>query len=411
MKESVLILGASSAQLPLVKYVQSSGYNAIVVSIPGNYPCFKIADKCIYCDVTDTKKILTHIKEDNIVAVLTDQTDICVPTVAEISKELNLSGNDIDTAKCYSNKYLMRKTCDELSLPNVSYLRTNDIEKIKNEWTIFPAIIKPEDSQGSRGIKLINNIDEIELYFDSTIRYSRTGYVIIEEYFEGDEVVVEGFVVDGEYVNFGVADRRYFSLRNLFIPSQTIFPSNLPRHLIIDLLSYEKRIHNYLRPKFGMIHSEYLVNKETGNIRLVETALRGGGVYISSHLIPYYTNINNYELLLNLALGFDINLNSVIENKEENSSAYLCFHLPKGKVIEIEGLQKIKEIPEVKKIDFSLKVGDEVNEMKTKPERLGPILLKSTTRDTLEERIRYIQQIFKVTVLQENGVKGGIIWE
>ena len=411
MKESVLILGASAAQLPLVEYVKSRGYSVIVVSIPGNYPCFDIADKCIFCDVTDTKKILSNIKEENVVAVLTDQTDICVSTVAEICKELNLSGNDIDIAKCYSNKYLIRKTCDSLSLPNVSYLRSNDIETIKNEWNIFPAIIKPEDSQGSRGIKLINNADEIELYFNDAIRFSRTGYVIIEEYFEGHEVVVEGFVVNGEYINFGVADRKYFSMNNIFIPSQTIFPTNLPRHLIGDILMYEKRIHKCLRPKFGMIHSEYLVNKQTGEIRLVETALRGGGVYISSHLIPYYTNINNYELLLNAALGCDINLNAIIEHKEQKSSAYVCFHLPKGKVLEIVGLQKIKEIPEVKKIDFSLKEGDIVNEMKTKPERMGPILLYANTREVLEDKIRYIQQIFKVSVLQDDGEIGGILWD
>ena len=34
--ESVLVLGASSLQVPLIKYLKSRKYRVIVVSIPGN---------------------------------------------------------------------------------------------------------------------------------------------------------------------------------------------------------------------------------------------------------------------------------------------------------------------------------------------------------------------------------------
>ena len=75
MKNSVLILGAASLQVPIIKYVKSKGFNVIVVSIPGHYPGFELADKCIYCDIRDLDGILASIKDDEIEAVLTDETE------------------------------------------------------------------------------------------------------------------------------------------------------------------------------------------------------------------------------------------------------------------------------------------------------------------------------------------------
>lgn len=410
MKEAILILGAANVQIPLIQFVQSKGYRAIVVSIPGDYPGFDIADCCIYCDVRDGKAILQEIANENVVAVMTDQTDLPVPTVAFMVKELGLAGNDVQTALIYTNKCMMREAINEIGLPNVRYCRAHNVEDVAQNWHIYPAIIKPEDNQGSRGVCRVNNLDELRNAFDEALSFSKTKHVIVEEFFEGKEVVVEGFVRNGEYLNLGIGDRIYFNLDNQFIPSQTIFPSAISPNLQDALLQFEKKLHARLHPSFGMTHSEYLIN-DNGDIRLVETALRGGGVYISSHLIPLYAGINNYDLLLDSALGKQISLSEVEKQMQRKASAYICFYLPEGEIVSIKGIEELKQLKGVVKVDMhNVEVGAHIGAMVNKTHRLGPILVTADSRDEIDELIKQVQQTLDIRVICPDGTERSIIW-
>ena len=413
MKNSVLILGAASLQVPIIKYVKSKGFNVIVVSIPGHYPGFELADKCIYCDIRDLDGILASIKDDEIEAVLTDETDIAVPTVAKVAKQLCLAGNDPVIAQVYSNKFKMRQECRKagVSVPRFFHAFSREEVKYQSHNIKYPVIIKPEDNQGSRGVFCVNNLNELLAYFDEAIKYSKSGNVIVEEFFNGNEYVVEGFVYNGEYMNFGIGQRRYFNIEGTLIPCQTIFPSNLKKESIEILLDAERKLHAHLKPSFGMIHSEYLINEETNDYILVETALRGGGVYISSHLIPLYSGVNNYDMLLNCALGKDISLNDFKKSRKNAASAYICFTLPKGEIISVEGVDEVRKLPSVKVCDVDdLTIGTLTEKMVNKTQRLGPIIVTASNRSEIEKEIIKIQNIFNIKVRVEDGSIQNIIW-
>ena len=57
-QKKVMILGAGEGQLPFINICRKKGYYVIVVSIPGQYPGFKIADKSYYIDTRDKDAIL-----------------------------------------------------------------------------------------------------------------------------------------------------------------------------------------------------------------------------------------------------------------------------------------------------------------------------------------------------------------
>lgn len=414
MENSVLILGAAALQVPIIKYVKQQGFNVIVVSIPGDYPGFAIADKCVYCDVRDVDSILASVCDDDIKAVLTDQTDITVPIVAILAEKLGVAGNSPKIAKIYANKYKMRQHCHNIGVCVPCFFHASTIEDVLECYNTirYPAIMKPEDNQGSRGVFVIREKDEIISHFEETIKYSKTGYIIVEEFFKGREVVVEGFVYNGYYLNFGIAERRYFDIEDLLIPCQTIFPAKVSEQIRCKLLNAENTLHSSLNPSFGMIHSEYLINEETGEYILVETALRGGGVYISSHLVPYYSGIDNYHFLFNAALGKSISLDQIEESRKQHASAYVCFTLPSGKIVSIEGLKELSFMPSVKVCDIDdLKVGMQVSRMTNKTQRLGPIILMSENRCELEKEIVKIQNTLKIKVDTVVGVDSDIIWK
>ena len=56
--KKIMILGAGIYQVPLIKTAKRMGLYTIVVSIPGNYPGFALADKVYYENTVDDEKIL-----------------------------------------------------------------------------------------------------------------------------------------------------------------------------------------------------------------------------------------------------------------------------------------------------------------------------------------------------------------
>lgn len=408
----VLILGAAAAQVPLIQFAKKRGYKVAVVSIPGSYPGFAIADKSIYCDVRDGDGILKAVRGLHIVAVLTDETDMSVPTVAFLTEKLHLLGNPARIAEIYSNKFLMREACRKAEVMVPNYIRIATIEDLEHASISYPAIIKPEDNQGSRGIHKVNTLQDAIVALPDALQFSKTHRAIIEDFFVGDEYVVEGYVYKGEYLNFGIGQRNYFNLPEVFIPSQTIFPAQLAPTIVDTLLAAEYRLHAFLQPTFGMIHSEYLVNHQTGEYRLVETALRGGGVYISSHLVPLYTGVNNYDMLFDCATGCKISLPTVSEQISHKAAAYICFYLPEGEVISIHGISELKALPFVHVADLDdIKVGMHTHPMLNKTMRLGPIIVSGCDRDSLLDNIACVQQVLRIKVKQGDGNIKGIEWK
>ena len=412
MVSKVLIIGAGIGQVPLCRLIKQRGLFLIVVTIPGDYPCIALADKVYYIDIYDREEIVRVAREENVNAVISDQNDLMMPTVAYVAERLGLPGNTFVQINSYCNKNIFRENCDNLSIPSPKHCKVHQREIPADFTNIpFPWVVKPEDSQSSIGVAKVDNEDE---YFEAltfALLKSKNKTAIVEEFFEGHEVVVEGFIYNGNYYNLGIADRKYFKLDRMFIPSQTIFPSVISTELKNRLIDYEQVYTSYIHPNFAIVHSEYLINERTGEVRVVESALRGGGVYISSHLVPLFTGININDILIDCALGKKIDIQILCSRNIKKAAAYICFYLPEGIVKTVSGLEKIKQFPFVHQCDVSVEVGDEVKEMTYKGQRLGPVIISGENLMDIEEKICTIQEILEIKVQGKKGGLFGIVWD
>lgn len=408
----LLIVGAGIGQVPLLQKAKARGIHVTVVSIPGNYPCFELADDVIYMDIFNRDGIVEEAKKRGITAVISDQNDLMAPTVAYVAEKLGLPGNRFDTVMTYCNKNLFRDACDKAGVPCPKHIAINSLDDdLSVLGGVFPLMVKPADSQSSIGVKKVNNHEELQVALQFALEKSPTHSAIVEEFFEGREVVCEGFVDNGKYYPLQFADRRYFDLKGVLIPSQTIFPSNLDKEIQRKIVDYEQTLSNSTKPAFAITHSEYLVNEVTGDVRIVESALRGGGVYISSDLIPMATGIDINDVLLDKALGVEVDVDSVFAKRNDKAAAYVCFYMPEGVIQTIEGVEELKGLPYVRKAYIDdLVVGQQTMPPKFKGARKGPILIQGENRYILEKNIIRVQNILKVTVKTTNDNLRSICW-
>lgn len=411
-EQKLLVIGAGIGQIPIINKAKERGINISVVTLPGKQPGIELADDVFYSDIHDRDAIVTWAKEHGITAVISDQNDLMNPTVAYVAEKLGLPGNKFDQVMAYCNKNTYRENCDKIGNPTPMHVA---VDSVDYDFSTFdcplPWIVKPADSQSSVGVQKIEKMEELKPALEAALSHSKTHSAIVEEFFTGHEIVCEGFINDGKFYLLAFADRKYFVLKDLLIPSQTVFPSLVKKDLLDSVLECEKRMASYINPSFAIVHSEYLVNEETGEIRVVESALRGGGVYISSHLIPLATGIDINNVLLDKVLGVDVDVDKVFEERKDAASGYVCFYLPEGIVKKVEGIDELQTLPFVKMVCLDMiQVGQKTEPMLHKGLRKGPILVAGENREDLERNIKTVQNTLKVEVKSPDGEIKGIIW-
>lgn len=405
----VLVIGAGIGQTNIVKLARSKGCHVTVVSIKGDYPCIPLADDFFECDIYDRDRIVEYARKNHIDAVLSDQNDLMMPTVAYVTEKLSLPGNTFEQQLSYSDKNRFRSICDKLNVPVPKHIAVGSNSLPSDLKINLPWIIKPADSQSSIGITKISSKSDYSEAVELALSKSKKQEAIVEEFFVGTEFVCEGFIYKGKYYNLMFGDRRYFD--GTLLPCQTLFPTNiLPRAILEQIIKCETQIAAEVNPSFGIVHSEYLVNLKTGDFRVIDTALRGGGVYISSHLVPLTTSIDINSVLLNCALGEEVDIDSVMTQKKNKASAYICFNLPEGIIQTIQGVDEVKSMPNVTFFDDSnLIVGAYTGKMEVKGNRKGPIIIHADNRQELEEIISKVKNTLSITVSDCDG-ESQIIW-
>ena len=411
--KKVMLLGAGSGQMPFLKICKEKGYEVIVVSIKGDYPCFKEADKVYYIDTRDKEKILEAAQKEKIDAIITDQTDVSVPSVAYVSEKMNLRGIGYETALKFTDKFEMRKAAKAAGVGCPDFDKANSLEEALkiSERIGFPLIIKPTDSSGSRGVTKISNEQELKLNFDISKKYSSTGTVIVEQFIEGKEYLVDGFAMNYKYINLDLGEKEYFDVPNIYVSKMCIFSSAAKETDRVGkkVLEANKKLVTSIGLKFGITHAEYLYSEKEDMVYLVEVAARGGGVYLSSHITPSATGFNTNKALIEYVVeGKETDVDNIVLDKKV--SAWVCFSFPDGVIDSISGVAETEKIDGVYLVDVhDLFKGKEVKKLRDDSGKYGPVLVLSDSKEDCYKVFDRIKQTLKIEVNTEDGIKP-MIW-
>ncbi len=307
MTESPLVhvVAGGVNQLPLVRAAKDLGHRVLVTDMYPDPPCRAESDLFVQMDVVDRAGTLAVARRHAVQGVVTDQTDAAVPTVALIAEELDLPGIGFETALRFTNKELMRLSltgCQDVRLPGCTFFEemapaldyASSEESPTGQW-----IVKPVNSQGSRGVARLGEGDDERLLlraFDA----SRQKGVLIEEYIGGDEYSVEAFIAGGIYHNLAVT-RKFHYAQNDCIDERNTYLGDVPSDIEEALFRANDEIAGRLEPGICSMHTEYKV--QDGTVYLIETAARGGGGNISGKLLPFLTDFEPCRALVQAAMG------------------------------------------------------------------------------------------------------------
>ena len=367
--KKILIIGASVLQLPAIKKAKELGFYVGVIDYNPEAVGIPFADEYFNVSTIDIDGVTDVAKKFAPDGIMTLATDMPMRSIASACSALGLPGISMDTAITSTDKGEMIKAFSEHNVECPWFFIAKDreeFEKIKSDIT-FPCIMKPTDNSGSRGVVLVNSLEELLENYEYTKASSRSGAVIIEEYMQGQEVSVEIIVLDGEPNVLAVTDKLTTGAPH-FVEMGHSQPSRLPAEDVEKIKDLAMRAVKAVGIKCGPAHVE-IMNTESGP-KMVELGARMGGDCITTHLVPLSTGIDMVAATIKLCCGETPD----ISRKFNKGSAIRYFDVPCGTIASIDGLKEAEKLNGVREITFVKNVGDEVCSIGSSTDRVGFVI-------------------------------------
>ena len=361
-------------------------------------PGLRIANEYEVCDINDSEAISKVAIKYNVACITSFCTDIPVLPVAKASNKLNLPGLDPDAAELSVNKILQRELAKKHKILIPPFRTFTSVLEAQSELEVFefPLVIKPSDSSGSKGVKFFEESDLVTVSFlEEVLALSKRGIGLIEEYIDGPELAVDGFIINGEVRILSICEKTR-TPPPFLLDEELRFPASISYELHSQV---EKQIENILvasRLDNTPFHIE-LIDSSCGPV-LVEFAARGAGFNVYDKIIPTVSGVNTLEVQLSLAKGEK----PEIEIKKSNSALLYFFSSNKRGIIEnISSKEEILSINGVQDVEIYKSQFDTVETLKSGQDRIGYVLCVNENLNMCEDTLKEVKNRFKLILNDE----------
>ena len=290
------VIGAGEAAKPYLDSAKAKGVHAICF---GRYADSLYREQCdTFVDVSifDIDRITRHCKILQVDGIV-PTSEITTEVAAQVAHRLHLPGNDISGGFAARNKYSMRQRVAELSSVKQPRFWLLD----ETQYYPLPAVVKPVDSCGKRGVTLVQTDDEWRSAVDYAKEHATCGQVLVEEYIDGgQEYSVECLSAQRRHQIVQITEKDSSGPPH-FVEIGHHQPAHLDdsirykiEHATWDILDV-MGLHN------GLAHLEIKV--KNGDVYFIEVGARGGGGRIADTLIALSTDFDYFGAAIDVALG------------------------------------------------------------------------------------------------------------
>src|SRR5262249_575429 len=174
-------------QLRAIRRAQELGLHVAAIDRNADAPGLAVADEADVVDfghVADAVAAARRIAPDG---GLTIASDRAVPVVAAVADALGLPAIGRETARVGTNKLAMRRRLEEAGVPQPRYtaIRGPDDVNAALDEIGPPAVVKPVDCAGQRGLSLVRETEDMDAAVAEALGHSRAGEAIVERLHEG----------------------------------------------------------------------------------------------------------------------------------------------------------------------------------------------------------------------------------
>ncbi len=386
MKQKIVILGAGTFQRGLVLFLKQQGF--VVLCITNKPNEISAQDASILHDIsyTDHKKVLDIYKSEKAIQIFSVGSDAALPTQSIVQEYFSLSGNTIEKAHFFADKWNYKKVLNTADLSPKTFAIENfkQLKNIlKNRQKTF--MLKPISGGGSNGVC---KVDKTSSLFEISNLISKERY-LLEEFIEGEEFGCNLFIYKGN-IHYAAITKKSFN--TWFVPESHLILSTSKKNIWIPFI---KQVKKELSLNDGFYNMDVITTHNTPY--LIDISPRLGGNCMSE-IIHIGYQINEYDYLKKWLLNEPIAYVNI--EFKNNVGVYIINSKEKGilqnKVIKNHPFRAF-EI----ELFWNKKIGDTIEVFNKGSHHLGYFIFKASTDHQLTELLQKIKN-YKWFTLEKN---------
>lgn len=381
-KKRLMLLGGIRYLLPVIKTAHGMGVEVITADYLPNNIAHKYSDKYVNVSILDRDAVLKEAKALSIDGIMSFGVDPGVVTAAYVADKMGLSYPPLESCEILQSKDMFREFLANHGFNCPACRGYDSIEHALADAKsfLYPIIVKPVDSAGSKGVSRVDSIDGLAVALHVAHRESHSGRIIVEQFLEkeGCSSDTDCFSIDDELV-FTSFNCQHFDADspNPYTPSAYTWPSDMPAGAQDKLREELQRLVRLLHMGSWIYNVETRVARD-GKPYIMEVSPRGGG--------------NRLSEVLKVACGQDLienNIRAALSMplipmrppKYDGYWAEMIVHSNKTGTLVSLGVEANFKHRFVKDLDLWVDYGDRVEAFSGANHAIGTIVMRFDTQE------------------------------
>lgn len=402
--KKLLILGGNAPSVDVVNAARKMGVYTIVTDWydTSRSPAKLVADEYWNESINDYDKLCTLIKEKGVNGIFTGFTDSYLLPYQHLCELTGLP--------CYASKEVFELTMDKARFKQLC--RDNDIPVIP-EYDLesfdpsiindkHKVIIKPVDNSGSRGVILCTKPEDFQKCLDFALSFSEKKQVIIERYMEMDSISLSYTIQDG-VVSLSTTDDRYVhkAANGSSVTQCGVYPSKYTEAYIEKIDGKMKKMYERAGLKNGVLAVQFFTDGNEFYVMEMGHRLTGGQHYTYTMM---ENGISALDCLIHFAITGEMADYSIASKDNARFKHVYCHLFVLGKEAQIfrfEGMDYIKQMPEVMHVTDMISVGQKIGADGTAAQKVEGLHIKVNDVEQLKKVLDDVKEHFHI--YDENG--------
>jgi len=399
---SILFVGAGRHQRAAIRQARERGLHVVAVDRNRDAPGLALADAAEVVDFVDVDAVEEVARRHAVAGALTVSADRAVPVVAAVTERLELPSIGTPVAHRMTHKLAMRRTFAEEGIPQPSFAAVRNLAEGRAALTSvgLPAVLKPADSGGQRGVFRIETPGDLESHLHAALAESPAQEAILESFVDGIEL--NGIVVarNGTARLLTLSDRLRPPGAGFGVGWIHLYPATIHSDQLDLAIRTAERAVTALGLQEGIAFPQ-LIAAPDGSVVVVEAAARIPGGQMTD-LVRHAVGVDLVELALRFALGEPVP-DELVEPQFSQPLAIRFLTaspgpLPTGRVTRIGALGPVLAAEGVVQAETYLALGETIRPVRLDGDRRGYVIAIAGTSVEALERAEHAAALLEVEV-------------
>lgn len=383
--KKVMILAGGNDQIALIEELRryfNGDVQIILVDMSDKVRAIPYADIFLKISTMDKDAVLAAAREEKIDYILTACGDQPLSTMAYVATEMGLptylSEQDV---RDLTNKRFMKEKMVASGIPTARHIYIDKNWDGKIPEFDYPLVVKPVDSNGSKGVKKVLTPADMEKALKEAFQYSLSGDVIIEEFKQGEELSVDVYV-EGTIAKLLsiTASKKIQENKDSFTIIQSYYPApaDYEEERVLEIC---QKIADAWHLHDTPLLVQMIQKGDNYNVLEFSARMGGGSKY---RLIQVLSGVNIMKVYVEMVMGDKPTVTPV---KQYNNAIMSYIYCYPGVYKSVKGLEELKDNGVI--LDYFIYRGPDsvIEKSNTSSDRAAGFLVVGGSQDEVEKKL------------------------